>query len=90
MKRFFKGFLIVLLISAVSITAYSLFENRKISLGSLLPDDFTDVTAIHIKNGTEIAAIGTLERKQYDTVEDYKGSLKFANVKNMTQTPTDI
>ena len=49
MKRFFKGFLIVLLISAVSITAYSLFENRKISLGSILPDDFNDVTALHIK-----------------------------------------
>ena len=81
MKRFFKGFLIVLLISAVSITAYSLFENRRISLGSLLPDDFTEVTALHIKKGSRIAAVGTLEQKQYDTVESYKGSLKFANVK---------
>ena len=61
MKRFFKGFLIVLLISAVSITAYSLFENRRISLGSLLPDDFTEVTALHIKKGSRIAAVGTLE-----------------------------
>ncbi len=81
MKQFLRYFVLIAVIAAVSITAFSLIENRKISLGSLLPDDFTDVTALHIKNGTQIAAVGTLHHETLDPIKLYKQTLNYIKVK---------
>lgn len=80
-KRILSSLLLIILSCSVFYGILYMTVFREISLGSLLPDDFTEVTALHIKKGSRIAAIGTLEQKQYDTVEDYKWTLKFANVK---------
>ena len=80
-KRILSSLLLIILSCSVFYGILCVTVFREISLGSILPDDFTEVTALHIKNGTEIAAIGTLNQEAYQPLESYKNTLDYVRVK---------
>lgn len=80
-KRILSSILLIILSCSIFYGILYMTTYRKISLGSILPDDFTDVAALHIKNGTEIAAIGSLNQEIYEPLEGYKRTLDYVRVK---------